>query len=198
MDKRGWCVLYYSKPNRSRSFDMVTAIVWMFASPPKFICWHLNLLDNDIWNRPWLSGQVIREKFAWMGFFSFFQKTKKLMAYTLSHSTSSFLWWFVFCVFFKIGSLLNYLPRVASNLDPLPPRITGVSHLCPAWMGFISLEGNSKAPGPVADACDSSYLGGNDWKDCGWRLDQAKVSKIPSQPISSGWCMPVIPAMWEV
>jgi hypothetical protein len=46
-------------------------------------------------------------------FFFFVVLGLELRAYTLNHSTSHFLWWF-----FSRQGLTNYLPRLASNVNP--------------------------------------------------------------------------------
>jgi hypothetical protein len=61
----------------------------------------------------------------------------ELRAYTLSHSTSPFFFWWVFL---RCG-LSNYLARLASNLNPpdlrlLVARIAGMSYLVPTLFFF--------------------------------------------------------------
>jgi hypothetical protein len=65
---------------------------------------------------------------------------------------------------------------------------------------FIFLEFKKCAivrPGTVAQACNPSYSGSGDWKDCG---SQANLGKKILETLISSWArsyMPVVPALQE-
>jgi hypothetical protein len=55
-----------------------------------------------------------------------------------------------------------------------------------------------ESPDVVAQVCNSSYLGGRDWRNTVGNQNRKKVSKTPSQSKSqTWWYVPVIPAVQE-